>query len=182
MYRWLKVLFLVILISILFLLLRIMLTVPFLRDVIKRKFCKLSTLREADFEGCIFNWAMFKAVVKQIKMDIFKSAAVGKFAPDTDLCKMQSETGQASNLSLGKVILSNLSRPGIPLVLNFGSCSCPPFMAKWKDFNNVAEKHSRIADFALIYIEEAHPSGGWAFKVSNCFREFCTRSLLAHIA
>uniref|UniRef100_G1SVZ1 Iodothyronine deiodinase n=1 Tax=Oryctolagus cuniculus TaxID=9986 RepID=G1SVZ1_RABIT len=51
-----------------------------------------------------------------------------------------------------------------PLVLNFGSCTCPSFLSKFDQFKRLIQDFSSIADFLIIYIEEAHASDGWAFK------------------
>ena len=53
-------------------------------------------------------------------------------------------------------LLSTGSR-GRPLVLNFGSCSWPPFMAKLGQFGKMSAKFSSVADFLTVYISEAHP-------------------------
>jgi len=36
-------------------------------------------------------------------------------------------------------------------------------MAKFGDFCEVARSFADVADFLMLYIEEAHPSDGWAF-------------------
>lgn len=46
-----------------------------------------------------------------------------------------------------------------PLVLNFGSCTWPSFLLKLDQFKRLIEDFSSIADFLIIYIEEAHASG-----------------------
>uniref|UniRef100_A0A8B9W6B7 Iodothyronine deiodinase n=1 Tax=Bos mutus grunniens TaxID=30521 RepID=A0A8B9W6B7_BOSMU len=50
-----------------------------------------------------------------------------------------------------------------PLVLNFGSCT-PSFIFKFDQFKRLIEDFGSVADFLIIYIEEAHASDGWAFK------------------
>uniref|UniRef100_A0A672TUN9 Iodothyronine deiodinase n=2 Tax=Strigops habroptila TaxID=2489341 RepID=A0A672TUN9_STRHB len=37
-------------------------------------------------------------------------------------------------------------------------------MLKFHEFNKLIQDFSSIADFLIIYIEEAHAVGGWAFK------------------
>lgn len=39
-------------------------------------------------------------------------------------------------------------------------------MAKLHDFGEIVRDFSDVADFVIVYIEEAHPSDGWALKVS----------------
>ena len=46
-----------------------------------------------------------------------------------------------------------------PLVLNFGSCTRPSFIFKFDQFKRLIEDFGSIADFLIIYIEEAHASG-----------------------
>lgn len=38
-------------------------------------------------------------------------------------------------------------------------------MAQLQKFRQIVEKFDGMADFAIIYITEAHPSDGWFFKV-----------------
>ena len=38
-------------------------------------------------------------------------------------------------------------------------------MAKLRQFNEIARDFTDVADFVVVYIEEAHPTDGWAFKV-----------------
>ena len=46
-----------------------------------------------------------------------------------------------------------------PLVLNFGSCSWPPFMYKLEEFKQLVRDFSDVADFLLVYVAEAHSTG-----------------------
>ncbi|XP_033749304.1 thyroxine 5-deiodinase-like [Pecten maximus] len=36
-------------------------------------------------------------------------------------------------------------------------------MVKLKRFNSLVTRFTNVADFIIVYIEEAHPSDGWAF-------------------
>ena len=38
-------------------------------------------------------------------------------------------------------------------------------MASIRDFSMLAEEFAEIAEFAIIYVEEAHPLEEWYFKV-----------------
>lgn len=42
-------------------------------------------------------------------------------------------------------------------------------MAKLSDFCKLTEEYAGLADFAVIYVEEAHPTDGWKFQVMNLF-------------
>lgn len=48
-----------------------------------------------------------------------------------------------------------------PLVVNFGSATWPPFISHLPTFRELVEEFSDVADFLLVYIDEAHPSDGW---------------------
>ena len=63
-----------------------------------------------------------------------------------------------------------MARGSRPLVVNFGSITCPVFMKRLEEFSQIAKQFGDIADFLLVYIEEAHPSDGWAFKVSRALK------------
>ena len=57
------------------------------------------------------------------------------------------------------------------LVANFCSWTCPVFRARVKEFLNlgIVREFSDVADFLTVYVEEAHPSDGWAFEVSSLY-------------
>lgn len=40
-------------------------------------------------------------------------------------------------------------------------------MKKLQHFGKLVEEFSDVADFFVVYIEEAHPKGGWEFNVST---------------
>ena len=42
-------------------------------------------------------------------------------------------------------------------------------MTKLQQFNEIVRDFRDVADFVIIYVEEAHPSDGWAFKVRKRF-------------
>jgi thiol-disulfide isomerase/thioredoxin len=46
-------------------------------------------------------------------------------------------------------------------VLNFGSYTCPPFRTELEKYNTLYDKYKNIADFKVVYIEEAHAAGEW---------------------
>ena len=82
----------------------------------------------------------------------------GQVAPDFTL---QDIAGKST------VKLSGLK--GKPVVLVFGSCTCPPFV---RSLEAVEQLHARYKDrvhFYLIYVREAHPTDGWALP-NNQFR------------
>ena len=62
------------------------------------------------------------------------------------------------------ILLSNFMKKSRPLVVNFGSCTWPPFMANISKFAAICEKFQDLADFVTIYIAEAHPADRGHFK------------------
>lgn len=53
---------------------------------------------------------------------------------------------------------------GKPVVLIFGSCTCPPFVASTRQTSALYERYKDRVHFFLIYIREAHPTDGWAMS------------------
>ena len=66
------------------------------------------------------------------------------------------EHGDATELTL-----SDLATVGRPLLLAFGSCTCPPFLAALPALVALSSRYADRADCALVYVEEAHPLDGW---------------------
>ena len=54
--------------------------------------------------------------------------------------------------------LLSFVKAGRPLVINFGSCTWPPFMASLAKFGDLRTKYAELVDFATVYIAEAHPA------------------------
>ena len=51
---------------------------------------------------------------------------------------------------------------GKPVVLIFGSCTCPPFVSSTQETDKLFKKYQGKAHFYLVYIREAHPTDGRA--------------------
>jgi len=60
------------------------------------------------------------------------------------------------------VKLSDLK--GKPVVLIFGSCTCPPFVASTQATDRLYSTYKDRVHFLLIYIREAHPTDGWVMQ------------------
>lgn len=55
-------------------------------------------------------------------------------------------------------------------------------MQMLKKYQQLTSEFLEVADFAVVYIEEAHPVDGWAFKVTKKFFHFFFRvQLIAFI-
>ena len=54
----------------------------------------------------------------------------------------------------------DLSRPAKPIVLVFGSYTCPKLRSSAADLKRLAEHYRDRVDFRLVYIREAHAEGG----------------------
>lgn len=120
---------------------------------------QMTTFKEEDYQHTVYSLNFIKACVYARYLDIFKEA------------RLNSKPKDCNVIALGEVstghTLTNLlkfQKRGRPLVLNFGSCTWPPFVAKLEHFNNVVARFAANVDFVVIYIEEAHPTDGWAFS------------------
>ena len=47
-----------------------------------------------------------------------------------------------------------------PVVLVFGSCTCPPFVASLRSVEDLQAKYNDRVHFCLVYVREAHPTDG----------------------
>ena len=79
----------------------------------------------------------------------------GKPAPNAPVVNMDGVT-QGNLLDFAKA--------GRPLVINFGSCSWPPFIEKLAEVTCLYHEYKSLADFLTIYIQEAHATDGWAVE------------------
>jgi len=74
---------------------------------------------------------------------------VGQAAPPINLVDLDGK----------KITLDTL--PNRPVVLIFGSYSCPAFRDQVRLLNDLAEAHRRRAHFLIVYTREAHALGQW---------------------
>lgn len=121
---------------------------------------KIATIQmpQENYRHSLFTWPMFNSMRSSILRELQKSASRGKFAPDPELISVDGKS---------RCRLLELSRGNRPLVVNFCSYSCPVFRTRVDEFLGIVREFNDVADFLTVYIEEAHPSDGWAFKVST---------------
>lgn len=132
---------------------------PLFRDVIVRAFDAVTRtkLPVASYWESLFSDQMFQNVWHSVELDLYKKIKEGCKAPDTPVVSLSAKHCFS---------LLKMAKPGRPLVLNFGSCTCPIFMSQLDAFQKMVNDFSQVADFCVVYIEEAHPSDGWALKVT----------------
>ena len=78
---------------------------------------------------------------------------------------------------------------GRPVVLVFGSITCGPFRQRFGAIDALQKRYGDKAQFLLVYVREAHPTGGWRMEsndkvgiVADQPTEFGGRVDLAHKA
>lgn len=127
------------------------------RKLVVKLFIKFAgcEISQEVYGNSLFGWEMYKAVTAALMTDLQKKAKLGAEAPNP--CVVSADGQLRSNLL-------DFAKKSRPLVVNFGSCTCPFFMDRLRDFNEITADFRDIADFVVIYISEAHPSDGWAFK------------------
>lgn len=132
---------------------------PLFRDVIVRAFDAVTRtkLPVASYWESLFSDQMFQNVWHSVELDLYKKIKEGCKAPDTPVVSLSAKHCFS---------LLKMAKPGRPLVLNFGSCTCPIFMSQLDAFQKMVNDFSQVADFCVVYIEEAHPSDGWALEVT----------------
>lgn len=118
----------------------------------------------------LFTWSMLKSLRNVILLELQKSARIDHPAPNPSLISMDG---------LSHCRLFNFCKGNRPLIVNFCSWTCPVFRTRVGEFLSIVQEFSDVADFLTVYIDEAHPSNGWAFKVSSKLCEFLAqRSVL----
>lgn len=122
-----------------------------------------------EFMDSLFSKEMFDTILKCQLLFLNRTIRKNKEAPDFAFYRLNGD-------SFNEVTMKSVQRPGVPLVINFGSNSWPPFVADTATFSELAQKYGEKADFIFIYIEEAHPIGEWEFKV-RCGKMVVVRKL-----
>lgn len=106
-----------------------------------------------------FKWVMYRLQTRVVKFASLKTAKTGLPAPNPCVLKLEDQSQK-------DVRLLSFAKGKRPLVLNFGSNSWPPFIEKMREFSEIQKDFADLADFLVVYIEEAHPIEGWMLKVS----------------
>lgn len=105
------------------------------------------------WENSEYCWQYVLQAAKSRLINGFKEAQLNQAAPNPTVLRL--------NGSMNKLL--DFMVNDRPLIVNFGSCTWPPFMAKWAEFGKIIDRFSDDADFVTVYIEEAHASDGWKF-------------------
>jgi thiol-disulfide isomerase/thioredoxin len=77
---------------------------------------------------------------------------LGELAPDFTL---ETQDGK------GPITLSSF-RGKKPVVLTFGSYTCPPYRSLSPTLNPLRERYGDRVEFLAVYVREAHPTDGWS--------------------
>jgi tetratricopeptide (TPR) repeat protein len=72
----------------------------------------------------------------------------------------QADPGIVAGSPAPPVATLNLSHPSKPVVLVFGSYTCPKLRGSAADLKRIAEQYRDRVDFRLVYIREAHAEDG----------------------
>jgi tetratricopeptide (TPR) repeat protein len=72
----------------------------------------------------------------------------------------QSDVGIAAGSPASPIAGLELKRPSKPIVLVFGSYTCPKLRGSAVDLKGISERYGGQVDFRLVYIREAHAQGG----------------------
>lgn len=141
---------------------------PFFKSIISLAMCKMTdtSLPTEIYWDSLFTWKMLQNVYHCMLADINKRVKLHSKAYNSPVVSIDGKRCHR---------LFDFSRDNRPLVINFGSSTCPVFMEMLKRYRHLKEQFSEIADFAVVYIEEAHPVDGWAFKV--LYTSFLLREL-----
>lgn len=72
----------------------------------------------------------------------------------------QADPGIAAGAPAPPIATIELARPSKPVVLVFGSYTCPKLRASAADLKRISEQYRDLVDFRLVYIQEAHADAG----------------------
>ncbi len=102
-------------------------------------------------------WTLIKGLFRQEIGSLQAGPALGELAPDFTLKTVDGRD---------EVTLSKLVGPK-PVVLVFGNFSCGPFRSRAGDVEKLYARMGDRADFAMVYVREAHPTDGWQMESND---------------
>lgn len=131
--------------------------VPFFKSFVSIAMCKMTdtSLPTELYWDSLFTWKMLQNVYHCVLADKNKKVKLHGKAYNSPVVSVDGKRCHR---------LLDFARGSRPLVLNFGSSTCPVFMQMLKRYQQLKNDFAEVADFAVVYIEEAHPVDGWAFK------------------
>uniref|UniRef100_A0A3B4FRG0 Iodothyronine deiodinase n=1 Tax=Pundamilia nyererei TaxID=303518 RepID=A0A3B4FRG0_9CICH len=119
--------------------------------------------------------AGLRSIWNSFLLDAYKQVKLGCEAPNSKVVKVPDGPLWSSTIRIqngGECRLLDFESSDRPLVVNFGSAT-PPFISHLPAFRQLVEDFSDVADFLLVYIDEAHPSDGWvAPPMGSCSFSF----------
>eukprot|EP00967_Tisochrysis_lutea_P149628 scaffold288009_cov28-Tisochrysis_lutea.AAC.1 len=91
-------------------------------------------------------------IVYQSHRDFTSHITIGADAPNATAFRIDGS----------KSSLLSMINPQRMTILNFGSCTCPPFLRWLRKMDTLAAEYSPSnVDYRIVYITEAHPVDGW---------------------
>ena len=149
-------------IALVFGVLRLVTYIPCAKCFICYLFDRMTSVKlpEDDYFGTVFGWKMLQAVRYSILLELNRKEQSQVKASDHLVYSLDAKT---------KAMLLDYGRENRPLVLNFGSLTCPIFRKKLADYSRISKEFESVADFVLVYIEEAHPADAWKLEVRWSF-------------
>ena len=142
------------------------LTINLIKVLLPSFYLKLATLEgwhsnmskeisnPADYAATLVSWEGYKVILHTLYCQTKMTVKKGLPAPVTHV---------ASIKDLQQHCLLDFERPGRPLVVSFGSVTCPAFRSHLQTFKQAITGISDIADFVMVYSLESHPEDEWRF-------------------
>jgi hypothetical protein len=100
---------------------------------------------------------LLKALARQEIGSLQPGPVLGSPAPDFTLRTVDGR----KEISLSKVVGPK------PIVLVFGNFTCGPFRSQAGNIEKLYRRYRDRATFLMVYVREAHPTGGWQLESNN---------------
>jgi Ca2+-binding EF-hand superfamily protein/thiol-disulfide isomerase/thioredoxin len=100
---------------------------------------------------------LLKALARQEIGSLQPGPVLGSPAPDFTLKTVDGRE---------EITLSKLIGPK-PVVLVFGNFTCGPFRMQAGNIDKLYRRYRDRATFVMVYVREAHPTGGWQLESNN---------------